>query len=122
MVELLTVHASSARACTLHMLTYQLKHSLNIFKPIMIIFGHFNCAFYLLILNPITCGMEFGDNLRGGVLKTRQRKQAPCPPKTRKWGCIIYEYQEHIPSDHLKKKLGLRTPWLNFDRPCKIGF
>ena len=49
MVELLTVHASSVRACTLHMFTYRLKHSLKIFEPIIIILGHFNCAFYLLI-------------------------------------------------------------------------
>ena len=58
---------------------------------------------WLGIINPITCCMEFGDYMQGGVLKTRQRKQAPCPPKTKKWGCIIYEYQEHIPSDQLKK-------------------
>ena len=54
--------------------------------------------------------------------QTRKRTLAPWPPKTEKWGGIIYKCQEHISSDHLKKKLGLWTPRLNFDRSCKIGF
>ena len=56
------------------------------------------------------------------VLKTRQIKRAPWPPKTEKWGGFIYKCQEHISRDHLKKKLGLQTPRLNLNRSCKIGF
>ena len=42
----------------------------------------------------------------------------PDPLKLKQWGgIIIYEYQEHLSSDHLKEKLGFRTPRLNFERP-----